>query len=535
MIRMVPSNIPLVEPSWGSSMWFPQAHVSSILSNSVHAAGQILNTNYVNESDNLGFGMSQENLDVHEHDTSSPRAFDLYDRGFHAFHDDDNHPSISDSFNFASALRTSNSGAPSMLGQQKFSGENRSFETEDYTDGMGYQTSRVNAMYSSEKDTNMRPSQMSQTGSSSSKSASDSSRDGSFGRVSKSGKDKWGNNPASSTGMASLHGKAMSGWQYNSSYPVSAEEDDDHRDRFPSSVMGNDVNETSESTFVTSHARTYRLSEYGYAQVKGSDQMIPIGPVLIGGPHCGAENHAMVPLTFFPTGPPVPFLTMFPVYNFQPATGISDGSTSQFGRDEIEDDGHVDPSDQTFDSPGSAYSSEAHLPSTASLNMTSAGPSEVHKSDILNSDFASHWQNLQYGRSCQNSHTNGQLIYPSPVMVPPVYLQDHFPLEAPGRPLSTNANLFAQLVRYGPRLVPITPLQQGPARPSAALRQFADGPPRFRGGINVDRPTTRNHRSNTTNSERSDLADREKLDCCKERAAACAIMGSSKRRGKSPV
>ncbi|KAJ6686447.1 PAP/OAS1 SUBSTRATE-BINDING DOMAIN SUPERFAMILY [Salix purpurea] len=97
-----------------------------------------------------------------------------------------------------------------------------------------------------------------------------------------------------------------------------------------------------------------------------------------------------------------------------------------------------------------------------------------HKPDILNSDFASHWQNLQYGRLCQNTQNSAPMIYPSPVMVPPMYLQGCFPWDGSGRPVSTTTNLFTRLMSYGSSTVPVAPLQSASNRPAGVYQHYVD-------------------------------------------------------------
>ncbi|CAH9092990.1 unnamed protein product [Cuscuta epithymum] len=238
------------------------------------------------------------------------------------------------------------------------------------------------------------------------------------------------------------------------------------------------------------------------AQTSGSDSMIPIAPMLINSSSQQrlADNSPGV-IAFYPTGPPVPFFTMLPVYNIPPKEGIS-----RFGGGE----GSIDNSDsgQNFDS-----SSEV---------LVNHSDEQQHKSDILNSDFASHWQNLQYGRFCQSPrYPPTPLAYPSPMMVPPVYLQGRFPWDGPGRPASTNTNLFTELMSYGgPRLVPVSPVQSVPDRPANMFQRYADEIPRYRSGTGTYLPnhpkvSARDRSSSGTrrgsyNNERSDNGgDRE--------------------------
>ncbi|KAJ0565711.1 putative polynucleotide adenylyltransferase [Helianthus annuus] len=165
--------------------------------------------------------------------------------------------------------------------------------------------------------------------------------------------------------------------------------------------------------------------------------------------------------------PPVPFLTMLPFYNVPSENGSSDASTSRFESTENGDVG------QSFH-PEGVDQVEDFSPRAAGRHET---PDE-HRSDILNSDFASHWQNLQFGRFCQSPLHHGPTVYPSPVMVPPVYLQGRVPWDGPGRPLP-NMNLVTQLMNYGPRLVPVPPLQSVPNRPPNVYQHYVEDMPRY--------------------------------------------------------
>jgi hypothetical protein len=170
---------------------------------------------------------------------------------------------------------------------------------------------------------------------------------------------------------------------------------------------------------------------------------------------------------------------MLPLYNFPTETGTSGASTSQFDSEEGLDNSD---SGQNFDSSEGIDLSEV-LSTSSSMRMAASVESLEHKPDILNSDFASHWQNLQFGRLCQNTQNPAPLIYPSPVMVPPVYLQGCFPWDGSGRPVSTNTNNFTQL-----SIVPVAPLQSASNRPAGVYQHYVDEMPRYRGGTGTYLP-----------------------------------------------
>ncbi|KAF9601027.1 hypothetical protein IFM89_015012 [Coptis chinensis] len=219
------------------------------------------------------------------------------------------------------------------------------------------------------------------------------------------------------------------------------------------------------------------------------------------------DNSGMVPFAFYLPGSPVPFLTMLPVFNLPTETGNSDGSTNNFDREETMDKSHKNQSDQNFDSAESLDQSEIFSSSCSTKHSASVDPSEEpcdHNTDILHSDFASHWQNLQYGRFCQNPRYHGPPIYPSPVMVPSAYLQGHIPWEGPGRPVSPNGNIVSQLMSYGPHLVSVAPFQPGSNRPTSVYQRYGDELPRYRSGTGTYLPNTKvslkdRHSSNSRN------------------------------------
>ncbi|XP_073103659.1 uncharacterized protein [Elaeis guineensis] len=511
---MVPSNLSLIGHSWGSNMQFPQGLFSSPLSQYYHPAG--LSSNHddmvesVSESSGMtGLNTEDDDQDFWKDDAGSTRGFNPENRTSQMLHFDGKKQLTPSGSNFSSSSRGSISGAGSW-GQHKFAREDRGPVREDYIDAR-------NDIDSNARNANVKFFPVSH--SSRNKPAYESSKDGSASRVFRSARDKWGRKPFSSAGPTSLYGKARSGWLVEgSSDHDSAEVEDDNRDSIPLSTMGIDISERTagSASSTSSHVSNHQLPGYEPAHISGPDSMIPVAPVLVGSSQQRtADNSGLVPMTFFPTGPPVPFL-MLPVYNFTSDTENSDGLARQFDNDERADNCQTNPPDQNFDSLRDLDRSEAPLTSTASGGAAFEPLEE--KSDILNSDFASHLQNLLYGRFCQDFH--GPIIYPSPAVVPPSYLQGHFPLDGPGRPLSANVN-FTQVMNYGPQLVPVMPIQPVPDRTAGVFQRYGDEAPRYRGGTGTylpnpvskmsfrDRqPTSRNHRGNY-GYDRSDHGDRE--------------------------
>ncbi|XP_043724351.1 uncharacterized protein LOC122671279 isoform X2 [Telopea speciosissima] len=529
---MVPSNIPLIEPPWGSNLQFAQGLVSSPFSHYFSNVGLASNPEETVETGNEHSDfteMNQEDGDHgfwHEQDAGSTRGFDADNGSFQVLPVDEKQQPTSVGFNFVPSSQVSSSGSSFMRPQQNFVKESRGLVREDHGDSFQYQHNRGSEMYSTDRNASLRFVPPSQTSSSRSRPSSESSWEASSLKVSKSTREKRGRKTVPSAAPATGYGKGKTGWQHEglSVDHVSGQSDEDNRDWIPLSTASNEIAERSTgSTSVASpHVRNHQIAGYESAQISGSDSMIPIAPMLVGSGsrQRAMDNSGVVPFAFYPTGPPVPFLTMLPVYNFPTETGNSDASTSHTDREESLDGSRINQSHQNFDLTESLAHSEILSNSNSMKGADSGESTEEHNSDILNSDFASHWQNLQYGRFCQNPRYHGPLIYPSPVMVPPVYLQGHFPWEGPGRPLSANVNLVTQLMNYGPRLVPVAPLQPGSNRPASVYQRYGDEFPRYRGGTGTYLPnpipfrdrqasTTRNHRGSYNYDRNDHHGDRE--------------------------
>ncbi|XP_008785942.2 uncharacterized protein LOC103704448 [Phoenix dactylifera] len=496
----VPTSFPVIESPRSSDMPFRQGFVSSPLSPYFLTAGFNLNSEYTVDPSNESCGMTEMNPEesggyLHEDDPRSDQGFDPRNGDFQVPHSDDNQQEILGGFNYVSSSQTSNSG-PFIPGHHKFAREN-SVVSEEHTGAFQNQTGTGNDTYSSDRNGYMTYIPASQASPPRSKSASESSSDGSA-KTSRSSRDKRGRRTASPAVLTSLYRESKSEWQLEGSSNHSSALVDDE---------------------ASPHARPHQLSGYEPAKISGSESVIPVAPMIVNGSGQRVmDNSGVMPFAFYPTGPPVPFLAMFPVCNMPPATGSSDGLINQFDRDERLDHGRINPCDQNHDSAENLDQSESQVSSSA-FRSADPEPPEEHKSDILNGDILSHWQNLQYGRSCQNTRYHEPFMHQSPVMVPPIYLQGHFPWDGPGRPLTANANILTQIMSYGPCLVPVTPMQPGPHRTSDVFQHFGDEVPSYRGGTGTYLPnpkvsfrdrqsSTRNHRGNY-NYDRNDSADRE--------------------------
>ncbi|CAL0318058.1 unnamed protein product [Lupinus luteus] len=506
-------NIPFIEAPWGANMQFPPGLIPSHFTPYFPGMGLTSNPQDIIETSNLNFSPVEMNLvdnDVwHEQERSSASGVEV-DNGDLEMLTDDKQQSTSNSYNFAPPSHVGSSTSSARI-QQKFRNENQGSSREEHIGNFHYQDGRRNEVYFDDRIANSQLPSPSPSSSLRSKTSSESSWDGSSAKSSKSTKEKRGKKNAPSA-PSSLHGKGK-----NVSEISSKRVDDENRELTPVSVVESDIPERStRGPAVNSMlAPRHQIPAYEVAQTSGSDSPLPVAPMFLGpGSHQRAvDNSGVAPFTFYPTGPPVPFVTMLPLYNLPSES--SDTSTSNLSLEggDSNDFGHnVDSYERSVQPEVSSLSN--------SMPRTVVELSE-HKSDILNSDFVSHWHNLQYGRFCQNTRHPPSMVYPSPVMVPPIYLQSHYPWDGPGRPVSANMNIFSQLMSHGPRLLPVAaPVQSVSNRPATNIYQrFADDMPRYRSGTGTylpnpkvsvrDRHSTNTRRGNY-NYDRSDHhGDRE--------------------------
>ncbi|KAL7002388.1 hypothetical protein U1Q18_003543 [Sarracenia purpurea var. burkii] len=481
---MLPTNMPLIDPSF-SNMQFPQGLVPPQLTHYFSGIGLASNSEDMIERGNENFsslGISPEEFDRNLWqgiDVGSTEGFERDSGNHEMLQSDDRIQSDSVGLDFVPSTRLSGSGS-SMRVHPKFTKENRGSIREDHLDNFPYQDNR-NDVYTDDRTSSSR---FSSAAHSSLIRSKDSSWDGSSTKVSKSTRDKRGKRTVIAE-PSTMHRKGKNVPEH------STQPDGDERDCYPLSPIGSEMSERSSGPQPVDslHGSLPHIHSYELSQTSGSDSMIPISPLLLGpgSRQRVMDNSGVVPFAFYPTGPPVPFLTMLPFYNVPPESGTSDASTSRFGGEEVLDSSD---SGQNFDSSeGLDRSEELNITNSPRRSTFNEMSNEQKTTDILNSDFASHWQNLQYGRFCQNPrYHGGPLVYPSPVVVPPVYLQGHFPWDGPGRPLSANMNLFTQLMGYGPRLVPVAPLQSVSNRPPNVYQGYTDEMPRYRSGTGTYLP-----------------------------------------------
>ncbi|KAF9671156.1 hypothetical protein SADUNF_Sadunf12G0018200 [Salix dunnii] len=396
--------------------------------------------------------------------------------------------------------------------------EGRDLIRENYSKGAEYQTHREPDDYSS---ASLRIVPVSQASSSGSKS--EDNGDGLLLRTHKSMKGQLGKQSFPSTNPPIAYGMDKNEAQHEdeSANQVSSQLDDDDGELIRLSTLGAELSESVVSSVgASSNVWTYQIPSYDPSSLSRSNSLLPVAPMSVGPESHQRTNNirGALPLAFYPAGPPVPFLTMFPPYNLPTEAGTSIVSTRKFDRDEEINNSQNNHSSQILDSSESADQSE-NLYTCKSVNSASSlVHSEQSRSDILNSDFVSHWQNLQYGRLCQNAPNKDSLPLPYSVVPPPTYIQGHFPWDGPGRP--ANMNHFTQHMN-GPHLIPVSPVQLRSSRQVGFYQHYADDPPRYRAGTGTYLPNpklsfrdrqsshTRNHGGNYNYDRKDHHEERE--------------------------
>ncbi|KAG2553896.1 uncharacterized protein LOC120646901 isoform X1 [Panicum virgatum] len=380
----------------------------------------------------------------------------------------------------------------------EFALENNGVDDETYTSMFQHQTSNeANGVYSKSSGYVNVPS--SHAISSRGKALDASSWDEGTVNTTRSSGDNWGRRPAFAAPATITHSKTS--WQMgNVTEHLPSAIDDGPRNMTVVPI----INEASEivagSDSFSTQSRTSQVAN----DVDPSQIAMPnplFAPFLIGSPQPRQADSSG--LTFVPTGPLVPFV-MLP---YVPGNG--DGSGPQFDRSEGIDQLPGNIAGRNFTSTDSSATS-----TTSCSTMTE--PSGEHKPDILNSDFVSHWHNLQYGRLCQNAHPLGPVLYPFPA--PQMYLQGHAAWEGPGRPPAANVN-WTQMVPPGQRVFPVMPLQPATERGTGVLHNYGEDAPRHRAGTGTYLPNPkvpyRDRHSNSRNyrggynGDRSDYSDKE--------------------------
>ncbi|XP_051119825.1 uncharacterized protein LOC127243635 isoform X2 [Andrographis paniculata] len=500
----VPTSIPLVDSSF-SNVQFPHSMVPQQLTR--YFPGFELHTSKDSvEPNNENFGPVGSS-GFHGQGIGSSVGYDL-ERKFETLQLDDTPPASMSGLKYVPPPARVSSSGSSAIFQQQYPGEKHGRALESI-DNFIVQDIRSNEVYLEERSTSSRLSSVTHGNSLRSRTLSESSWDGSSVKVHKSMKEKRGKRIVSFD-LAANRGKGKAVSEH-----VSNDTEDDDKEWGSSSNVGTGMIEMNPFSDPINRLQIPRhgISGFEVAQTSESGSMIPFAPMFIGpGSRQGTNDNSGV-IAFYPTGPPIPFLTMLHVCNI-PSETSPDASCNQFGGDEtLVNESGTNFSPKKFDHPGNLNSLSSIR---GNINMKT---SEERKPDILNSDFSSHWQNLQFGRFCQNPRYQGPLLYPSPVMVPPVYVQGRIPFDNFGRGLPSNSNIVSQIMAsYGHQL-PVSPLQSVPSRNSNVYQSFMDEMPRYRGGTGTylpnpkvsvrERHSSGNRRGYYTHDRTDSLGDRE--------------------------
>ncbi|KAL0397993.1 UNVERIFIED_CONTAM: hypothetical protein Scaly_0247700 [Sesamum calycinum] len=510
-----PTNIPLMDPSF-SHVQFPQGLVSPQSTHYFPGIGLNPSEDSVERS-NENFGPSDMNTRETDHDfwqeqdVSSSSGYDPENGNFDRLQSDQKPPISPSGLKYVPPQSRVSGSSSATRVQQKHLREKRGAVRENI-DCFPIQDIRSSEVCAEERSTSSRFSSATHGNSLRSRTSSESSWDGSSVKAPKTTKEKREKKMVSAD-IAASHGKGKILSEH-----VSDDTDDDDLDWSSLLHLGTEIVERHPGCDLVAPLQVPRhhMPSFEVAQTSGSDPMIPLAPMLLGPGARQRTNDNSGLVAFYPTGPPIPFLTMLPVYNIPPETGASDASSGYFAGNETLDNSE---SGMSF-SPKEFDQSEDLSPVNSLGGATSIMTSEEQKSDILNSDFASHWQNLQFGRFCQNPRYQGPLLHPSPVMVPPVYLQGRFPYDNPSRPLSTNTNLFSQLMTsYGHRLVPVAPIPSVSSRHPNIYTRYMDDVPRYRSGTGTylpnpkvsvrERHSSGSRRGNYNHDRNDSFSDRE--------------------------
>ncbi|XP_034573053.1 uncharacterized protein [Setaria viridis] len=358
---------------------------------------------------------------------------------------------------------------------------------------------------------------------------SDSSCDESTGVILTSSRGKWGKTPLAMTpsSPSQLRSTTKTSWQFENMTERITSGLDGNRNSYASQAVNSDFSDETAGPSPSAQSTSSQVSD-DHNPLKVNPRNPVFRPFVMSPPQQRQVDNSG--LTFVPTGPPVPFV----VYPYIP--GTTDSSAAQFERSEGKDQFPVDMAFQNFGS-----HDDADLPDA---NITTPPGSVVadhdHMSDILNSDFLSHWQNLQYGRFCQNAHPPAPVLYP--VAMPPMYLPGHFPLNGPATQPAHRFN-WAQVRSHGQGVVPVTPLQPTSERASGVFQRYGEDAPRYHGGTGTYLPTpkvpfkdrqssSRNYRG-SYNSEQVDHNDKEgNWANSKQRNMGCSYgRGQSEKSG----
>ncbi|KAG5229613.1 nucleotidyltransferase [Salix suchowensis] len=522
MVGTAPINAASFESSWVSNLHYPRGFIQNPESQCFPSMGMTSDQEVTIEKFDAKLAPTELSQEECDHGFwSKPDADSVRhqqkNRSSQTRLQEHRQPLASVESNHVHSSRVSSSGSFSPRDHSLIT-EERGLIRENYSGDAQYQIPKESDAYS---PTSFRFVPASETSSSGSKS--EDNGDGLLLRTYKSMKDRRGKKSVPSTDSSIAYGMDRNERQCEekSVDHISLQPDDDNTEWISLSTIGTELSESMVSGVDASHVWNHQIPIYDPASVNRSNSMLSVAPMFVG-PNSHqrtSDNHGALPFAFYPTGPPVPFLALVPLYNVPTEAGTSSVSTRKLDMDEESDNSQNNHSNQSLDSSENVDWPEILNTFTSVNNASSSVHSEQRRSEILNSDFASHWQNLQYGRFCQNARNNDSLPHPSPVVAPPMYLQGHFPWDGPGRP-SVGMNLLTQHMN-GPHLIPVSPVHPGSSRQPGFYQHYADNIPRYRAGTGTYLPNpkisyrdrqfsnSRNHRGNNNYDRKDHHDDRE--------------------------
>ncbi|KAK8933440.1 hypothetical protein KSP39_PZI015257 [Platanthera zijinensis] len=450
-----------IDPSLGSTMQFPQGFISSqppqYISN-VDTQKSNFEELTVNERSCVTL-LNQESRNI-----GSTRCLITDTEESQTLQFDERQHSSAGHFNYAHSSRLSNSGAT---------------ENNDCPNTFQQQNSGANGIIIDDRNVNMRHIPMTQV------------RDGP--NHTKSTRYNCGRNPSTSEVENSALENEQSEWEFEAAAKAASSQEDDESGNWISTTISTTSmpeHAVSYAPLAFSHSRSQLPGYYAQAHISGANSIIPLAPMLLGDSQQKmVDGSGVLPFSFHPAGPPVPFLTMVPVCNFSDDRAIFDNSTNQVENGNGVRHFRASPSGENFN-PADNYDQFDHLMNLSISEGAAPSSSEEHRPDVLNSDFAIH------------TPSHGPFIYSSPSLVPPAYLHGHFPMNGPGRPYSANRN-FTQIMSYAPRLVPVASLQAGYSRPYGIYNRYGDESRRYQGGTGTYLPSPASFREREFSNARN--------------------------------
>ncbi|CAN1309244.1 hypothetical protein LINPERPRIM_LOCUS27634 [Linum perenne] len=242
-----------------------------------------------------------------EHERASIADLELDNGSFEMDQSDDKQQSTSGSYHFVHSSRIGGSGSSSRV-QPKSSRESHSSRG-DHVESYPHGENRSAELL----DERLTGSPTMSSNSLRSRAGSESSWDG-LSVKTKSAREKRGRKaPSDVTSVVYATGKAIH-------ENASIQADDDTQLSSSPEIVERGFGPPATGPL---HVSRRPMPGLELAQTSESDSLSPIAPVIL--------SHGA---RFYPTGPPVPFVTMLPIYKFPTERGTSDASTSQFSSEE---------------------------------------------------------------------------------------------------------------------------------------------------------------------------------------------------------